>query len=74
MTKVKYDEYTKKYFISPQTTMVITGHPPCFAMTFPELEEFSELIRQICQDEYSRALQADLDFGGEDCEGGACKI
>lgn len=64
MTTIKYDQYSKKYFVAHSESNIV-------AMTFEQLEEFGELIHQVCQDEYSRALQEDL-LGDDDCIG--CKI
>lgn len=67
MTKVEFDRYTGKYFIKHSESNVV-------AMTFPELEDFKDLLQQICSDEYSRAIQFELDINPDECEGGACKI
>ncbi len=62
--KVKFDKYTNKYFLAFSESNVV-------ALTFEELEALGENIHQLVQDEYSRALQADL-FDDGDCDG--CKI
>jgi hypothetical protein len=64
---IKYDSYTNKYFIFHSESNVVS-------MTFEELEEFGEAIKEVCQDVYSQALQFEMDLGGDDCESGACKI
>ena len=62
--KIAFDQYSNKYYLH------IKGHG-IEALTFEELEQLGESIHQLVQDEYSRALQADL-FDDGDCDG--CKI
>lgn len=62
--KITFDQYSNKYFLTITDSNVV-------ALTFEELEQLGESIHQLVQDEYSRALQADL-FDDGDCDG--CKI
>jgi len=62
--KLTFDKYSNKYFLELTDSNVV-------ALTFDELESLGENIHQLVQDEYSRALQADL-FDDGDCDG--CKI
>lgn len=62
--KITFDQYSNKYFLTITDSNVV-------ALTFEELEQLGESIHQLVQDEYSRALQADL-FDEVDCDG--CKI
>lgn len=62
--KITFEQYSNKYFLSITDSNVV-------ALTFEELEQLGESIHQLVQDEYSRALQADL-FDDGDCDG--CKI
>lgn len=65
---IKFDTYSGKYFIefTPSNVVALDPH---------ELEELGEQINAIIQEETSKALQAELDFGGTSgCDGGGCII
>lgn len=68
--EVNYDKYTGKYFFTT------TRHGTLATMTFEELEAFTEMLKQICSDEYSRALEFELTGDGKanDCTSGSCSI
>lgn len=61
MPKINYDIYSKKWWLK-----VENQHTP---LTFEQLEAFSAELQQICSEEYSRALQADLFDDGGTCDG-----
>lgn len=65
--KIQHDKYSDKYYLHLSDSNVV-------ALSFEEVEDLSEKFQQVCTEEYSKALQMELDIGGEDCEGGACKI
>lgn len=65
--KIQFDKYTGKYFLYITDSNVV-------ALSFDELEHLAKETSAICSEVYSAELQAELDMGGEDCEGGACKI
>ena len=67
MVEIKHDKYTGKYFFSFSESNVV-------ALTFEEMEELGEQIKQMCTDVYSQALQLELDLDSDGCESGACKI
>lgn len=60
--KITFDQYSNKYFLTITDSNVV-------ALTFEELEQLGESIHQLVQDEYSRALQADLFDDGGTCDG-----
>ena len=66
MINITFDKYSGKWYMHLSDSNVV-------ALTFEQVEELSECLRAIVTDEYSKALSLDLE-GGEDCEGGACKI
>jgi len=68
--KVDYDKYSEKYFFTTER------HGTVAAMDLESLESFTEMLKQICNDEYSRVLQFDLEGDGKasECEGGSCVI
>lgn len=69
--KVTYDKYSKRYYIESGDWR---DRP--IALTFEELEAFTEMLKQICSDEYSRALEFELTGDGKanDCTSGSCSI
>lgn len=65
---IKFDKYSGKYFIELTPSNVV-------AFTFEQLSELAEKATALVQEETSRQLQAELDFGGTSgCDGGGCII